>query len=562
MMKKEKGITLVSLAIVVALMTIIASTVVNLSLNRFEINRLRKMYTDIELLQDKVANYYLKYETLPVLKNSSNTSVQYTYSSLNFEKNGEDNNIYYILDLSAMEGISLNYGKAGFNAPNTSEDVYIINEKSHIIYYVKGKKLNETTYYTLANNISISDTIPPSSPEIKVVSGTKSDNIYTTKVEVEIIAGKDGGSGVGGTKYSLDDGNNWDKFDGSSKIISLTENGEYKIIAATYDNATSLNYSGRANKTIIVHINHEWTLVSSTAATCTEEGIKKYKCNYCEETLEETEGALGHIEVIDKAVSATCTTTGKTEGSHCSRCNTVLKEQKVTEAWGHLCTTGGTVTIEATCTEKGTRKLDCDRCSETWYEDIEPTGHNWESGELNPAPTCTTVGRAVRTCLDCGTVETVYYPALGHEWKIIQTYTGDTWNFTTWQCQSCYEVKHTGTANEQNYTILYAYKGLCQCGGDNGQKETFINLRVRYETSGTEGDIYKNISFEEEERNGCDFTDMYIDITEESHTKVSYCKYCMSGYYASSEYALNATDGPVTESHTLVNGKCKCGYAP
>ena len=38
---------------------------------------------------------------------------------------------------------------------------------------------------------------------------------------------------------------------------------------------------------------------------------------------------------IDKAVAATCTKTGLTEGSHCKYCKKVLKEQKVVPATGH-----------------------------------------------------------------------------------------------------------------------------------------------------------------------------------------------------------------------------------
>jgi hypothetical protein len=45
--------------------------------------------------------------------------------------------------------------------------------------------------------------------------------------------------------------------------------------------------------------------------------------------------ALGHTEVIDKAVAPTCTKTGLTEGSHCSVCGEVLKKQKTVKALGH-----------------------------------------------------------------------------------------------------------------------------------------------------------------------------------------------------------------------------------
>jgi hypothetical protein len=50
---------------------------------------------------------------------------------------------------------------------------------------------------------------------------------------------------------------------------------------------------------------------------------------------QETVAALGHTEVVDAAVAATCTTEGKTEGKHCSVCNEVLVAQETVAALGH-----------------------------------------------------------------------------------------------------------------------------------------------------------------------------------------------------------------------------------
>ena len=247
MIKKEKGIALVSLIITTAVMTIVASTVVNISLNRFEINNLKKMYTDIELLQDKVSNYYLKHNSLPVLRDNTNTSIQYTYSPLNFTKNSADNNVYYILDLEAMEGISLNYGEEGFKAPNTSEDVYIINEESHTIYYVKGRVHKEVNYYTLkSNNNSTEDSVPPTKPQINIVSGTKKVDkdgsvYYTTDVEIEMIPGKDNWSEVKKTTYSINGGVEIDIATLKDNIYTITAKGIHEITLKSYDN--SGNYS-------------------------------------------------------------------------------------------------------------------------------------------------------------------------------------------------------------------------------------------------------------------------------------------------------------------------------
>ncbi len=68
-------------------------------------------------------------------------------------------------------------------------------------------------------------------------------------------------------------------------------------------------------------------------ANCTESGWKTYTCS-CGQYYTEEIPALGHREVIDEAVEPTETTEGKTEGSHCSVCNKVLKEQQTIPATG------------------------------------------------------------------------------------------------------------------------------------------------------------------------------------------------------------------------------------
>ena len=69
-------------------------------------------------------------------------------------------------------------------------------------------------------------------------------------------------------------------------------------------------------------------------ATCTSEGSLIAKC-VCGETKIVTTPATGHTEVKDAAVEATCTTEGKTEGSHCSVCGEVLTKQETIPAKGH-----------------------------------------------------------------------------------------------------------------------------------------------------------------------------------------------------------------------------------
>ncbi len=77
----------------------------------------------------------------------------------------------------------------------------------------------------------------------------------------------------------------------------------------------------------------EWT--QTKAPTCTEKGEEKRTCSRCEAYEVRVVAATGHTAVIDKAVPATCTEAGKTEGKYCSVCNAVLIAQEEIPALGH-----------------------------------------------------------------------------------------------------------------------------------------------------------------------------------------------------------------------------------
>ena len=144
-----------------------------------------------------------------------------------------------------------------------------------------------------------------------------------------------------------------------------------------------------------------WTTTKS--ATCTESGTQIRKCENCGATESKSLSAKGHTEVVDKAIPATCTTDGKTEGSHCSVCGAVIKAQEIIKATGHKFG-NWTTTKSATCTESGTQIRKCENCGATESKSLSAKGHTEVVDKAIPA-TCTTDGKTEGShCSVCGAV--------------------------------------------------------------------------------------------------------------------------------------------------------------
>lgn len=162
---------------------------------------------------------------------------------------------------------------------------------------------------------------------------------------------------------------------------------------------------------------HTWNDgVVTKEANCTDKGVKTFACSVCEETKTEDIAALGHTEVVDAAVPATCTATGKTEGKHCSVCDTVLVEQTIVEKIAH--TEVVDAAVPATCSAKGkTEGSHCSVCNEVIVaqNEIPTIAHTFIAG-VEVEPTCTEEGKkAANRCSACGHVEGgEAIPALGH----------------------------------------------------------------------------------------------------------------------------------------------------
>ena len=107
---------------------------------------------------------------------------------------------------------------------------------------------------------------------------------------------------------------------------------------------------------------HKYNKTSVVSPSCSEKGYTVvYQCACGDGYNADYKDACGHNVIIDKAVASTCTNEGKTEGSHCYVCNTVIIAQKRLSAKGHSWSEWAVIK-ESGVGIKGEEKRICDTC--------------------------------------------------------------------------------------------------------------------------------------------------------------------------------------------------------
>lgn len=148
-LKSNKGITMLTLTITIVIMLILSFTI-SINVRPYEENtNFGNFETDIIRLKEEISHYYMQNKNIPIA--NKYITIQ------RLEKNPNDNENYYVIDLSKLGNLELNYGKDFEKITDYSQeisdllDIYIINEQSHTIYYPKGIEHNGKIQFTTMN---------------------------------------------------------------------------------------------------------------------------------------------------------------------------------------------------------------------------------------------------------------------------------------------------------------------------------------------------------------------------------------------------------------------------
>lgn len=155
MIKKDKGITLISLSIAVIIILTITGMILYSAKDGIYIEKLTNMQNDIKNLRDKVSSYYSEYGEIPAKTEYPDITNLQAAGVIGANDTGK----FFILELEKLEGLTLNYGEDyekykvnDYTNLADLTDIYIINETSHNIFYVEGIRVKENDgtkiYYT------------------------------------------------------------------------------------------------------------------------------------------------------------------------------------------------------------------------------------------------------------------------------------------------------------------------------------------------------------------------------------------------------------------------------
>lgn len=291
---------------------------------------------------------------------------------------------------------------------------------------------------------------------------------------------------------------------------------------------TFLEDAPNANINVIVH-KHDYKAIV-TKPTCTEKGYTTYICSQCGDSYKtDYIDKIEHSIVIDEAKEATCTSTGLTEGSHCSICNVVIKAQTIIPKTEHqfeisensaTCTKEGyiiytckncgelkanrtnalghnyiTEIIAPTCLQKGYTNHICSRCGDTFKDNFtEKTEHKFGDYVFDNNATCSADGTKTAICTLCGSHSTITAEGTKtpHDLRFVQdTATCTQSGYLISNCKNCDYISKVFSPKKDHTYILESNTATCQHEGECTFKCSVCNDTYKQPSPKTDHNYYE-----------------------------------------------------------------------
>lgn len=195
--KKERGITLITLVITAVVLLLISTPIVVRTTKLTETKKYTNFRDDMLKLKEDISILYDLDEDI------SEIGPVYTGDKaflIDEVKSPNDQEPYYVIDFSKLankykskygldigefkvETENANLGEA---SESSSNNVYIINSKSRTIYYNKGIQYNNQTFYRLNENLSNTPQITMQASSLELyIDGVKAESNVPIEIELE-----------------------------------------------------------------------------------------------------------------------------------------------------------------------------------------------------------------------------------------------------------------------------------------------------------------------------------------------------------------------------------------
>lgn len=235
---KKNGISLVILAITIAVMAILAGATIITTSTLITNAKKTAFSQDLTEIENAVKSYYASNNSFPIVEDSEfNKEELLQIANLNsssaaleeeFTLNKEvANPIFYEIDLSK---INVESTKRGTKTGNNVNDIYVINESGTTVYYPLGQKIGPKTYFSISSKlvkikrVSVEDLSKDNSSITistrPVIGAIKNTEIYTNnlKINISTIIGESETLG-----YKIGTELNYTEIDSSPHTLELSD---------------------------------------------------------------------------------------------------------------------------------------------------------------------------------------------------------------------------------------------------------------------------------------------------------------------------------------------------